>query len=475
MRRLAAAVLSLAALLAASLSFADAPSTMSYQGVLTNDDGTLVADGNYNLTFRLYDVAVAGAALHTENFPAVAVERGGFSVILGSLTPLPVIFDRQIYLGVQVAADPELAPRVPLASSPYAMGLRFPVVQTQSLASSMLDIRNTLGLTATLHGRSRIGSENHSGRLDLIQAGAATPMSQWYTTAAGANLDFFDEGFDGTLFLQADGSGSGGFINVRRNTTSNGFVVDGNRAGTGDTHVSILGASRSATFDMSAAGNASVLLPTDAIAAAEMFDEPGVAAANINSPGTSLDGTVQSLLTRSITVPASGWCLVIGSLEVQAGHSNPVSDIAIFGVSDAPGAFPATQDNGFIVPGALPTGNYHFPTTVHGMFQVNAGVNTFYLLADENSGSVTVGDVSLSIVYIPTQYGLVTSTLTSEDGSAMRVGAPLTGVDEVREAEAFHRARVDREMAAMQAQMDELRRQLERVESEQASVARKEK
>jgi hypothetical protein len=54
--------------------------------------------------------------------------------------------------------------------------------------------------------------------------------------------------------------------------------------------------------------------------------------------------------------------------------------------------------------------------------------------------------------------------------------APVFGASEPREAEAFHRARVEREMAAMQAQMDELRRKLEQVESEQASVAtRKEK
>ena len=43
-------------------------------------------------------------------------------------------------------------------------------------------------------------------------------------------------------------------------------------------------------------------------------------------------------------------------------------------------------------------------------------------------------------------------------------------MDESRAGETFHRARMDRELAAMQAQMDELRRKLERVESEQTTV-----
>jgi hypothetical protein len=111
-----------------------------------------------------------------------------------------------------------------------------------------------------LHGHSRIGSETHSGQLDLVRIGDATPLSLWYTTPSGANLDFYDEALSGTVFVQADGSGSGGFLNIRRNTVSNGFVVDGNHAGTGDPQVAITGASRSASFDMSVAGNASVAL-----------------------------------------------------------------------------------------------------------------------------------------------------------------------------------------------------------------------
>lgn len=38
------------------------PKTLSYQGVLTDDEGTAVPDGDYDLTFHIYDVASGGPA-----------------------------------------------------------------------------------------------------------------------------------------------------------------------------------------------------------------------------------------------------------------------------------------------------------------------------------------------------------------------------------------------------------------------------
>ena len=91
---------------------AQAPSTMSYQGVLTDASGLIAADGPYDLTFRIYDIASGGASLWTEVHPGVVVERGGFSVVLGATNPLGLVFDRRYWMSVQVFADPELAPRV---------------------------------------------------------------------------------------------------------------------------------------------------------------------------------------------------------------------------------------------------------------------------------------------------------------------------------------------------------------------------
>jgi hypothetical protein len=211
------------------------------------------------------------------------------------------------------------------------------------------------------------------------------------------------------------------------------------------------------------------VLPTDAISAVETFDEAGVASIN-QSVTTALDGTVQTLQSRSITVPASGYCLVMGSVEVQLLHNNGLATTALFGVSDVAGVLPGTQDFQLTMPAAAPTGTYIVPVSVHGLFTVTAGANTFYLLGDETSGGLQISDLQLSIVYVPTAYGTVTSTVTSgADETVVRMSAAA----EAREAEDFHRARVQREMTAMQAQVAELQQKLEQVVAEQTDAARR--
>jgi len=95
------------------------PKTISYQGVLTDASGTVVPDGNYNLTFRLYDVATGGTALWAEG-QLVAVRNGVFNVILGSVVPIDLPFDKPYWLGVTLGAGTELTPRIELTSSAYS-------------------------------------------------------------------------------------------------------------------------------------------------------------------------------------------------------------------------------------------------------------------------------------------------------------------------------------------------------------------
>jgi hypothetical protein len=115
-------------ILAASLSLAQVPRTISYQGVLTDANGTVVPDGNYNLTFKIYDTSNGGTPLWTE-VQSVAVSKGIFSVILGSVAPLNLPFNRPYYLGVTIESDAELSPRIPLTSSGYS----FRAVNTDSI------------------------------------------------------------------------------------------------------------------------------------------------------------------------------------------------------------------------------------------------------------------------------------------------------------------------------------------------------
>jgi len=99
---------------------AQIPKTMSYQGVLADTSANAVADGNYNLTFRIYDVASGGTELWMET-QTIPVVDGIFNAILGSTTSLNLPFDQPYWLGVSVEGGTELSPRIELTSVPYSL------------------------------------------------------------------------------------------------------------------------------------------------------------------------------------------------------------------------------------------------------------------------------------------------------------------------------------------------------------------
>jgi hypothetical protein len=95
---------------------------MNFQGTLADGGGAVLPDGNYNLTFRLWNSDVGGAILWTEA-QSVSQQGGIFNTVLGDITPLNLAFDQPYWLGVQVGVDAELSPRSPLTGMPYAMNV----------------------------------------------------------------------------------------------------------------------------------------------------------------------------------------------------------------------------------------------------------------------------------------------------------------------------------------------------------------
>jgi len=107
-------------LLLGQAALAQIPGTISYQGLLTDTSGTVVPDGTYNLTSKIYTVPTGGSALWTETQPATT-EKGIFNVILGSVNPLSLPFDQKYWLGISIDGGAELTPRIELTSSPYSL------------------------------------------------------------------------------------------------------------------------------------------------------------------------------------------------------------------------------------------------------------------------------------------------------------------------------------------------------------------
>ena len=51
------------------------PAVMNYQGTLTDVAGVPVADGNYTVTFRIYELSEGGAPIWTEMMSTTAPSR----------------------------------------------------------------------------------------------------------------------------------------------------------------------------------------------------------------------------------------------------------------------------------------------------------------------------------------------------------------------------------------------------------------
>lgn len=145
-------------------------------------------------------------------------------------------------------------------------------------------------------------------------------------------------------------------------------------------------------------------IPADGISSAQIQNEPGVAQA-LMAVVTPLTGSVEIVLSREITAPASGYVLVIASFSVQALHVNGTSTGVVFGLSNST-AF--GQDAHYWgVMSSEATGSRNDIITISRMFSVSAGATTFYLLGQKSSGGTNpdVYSKSLSLAYFPTAYG----------------------------------------------------------------------
>ena len=122
------ALLGFVALLAALIALpaaaiASVPTSTTLEGVLMSSGGAPAADGDYDVTFGLYDAATNGNSVWSEGPVKVTVTSGRFSYALGNSKALDagtIAAAPSLFLGVKVGADPEL-PRQPVRSVFFAL------------------------------------------------------------------------------------------------------------------------------------------------------------------------------------------------------------------------------------------------------------------------------------------------------------------------------------------------------------------
>lgn len=385
MKRLAF-VLVLLPLLLAGPALAAGPLTMSYQGVLMDNGGALLPDGDYSLTFRIYSVASSGSALWTETQNPVAVSRGGFSVVLGSVVAIQLPFDAPYYLGIQVGASAELAPRVRLASSPYAMSVWVPGAVTATSEARL----------SSFPGGSYYG--DGGGYLHLLGDAGGWNFDLEPRFAAGGGAYMYVGGANGS-YMQWTGDGGGG----------------------GGGSLDIGGSGSASYFRTSEGGDAAVQLPPDAVSAAEILDEPGIAQNHYYGSVYFYTGTPSvtvDILSVSITIPAPGYIVLTADAQFGLFTAGAYAGAQITNVSGAAEDY----SHYFFVGGAsVSSGTVtagYVPVSIHRTYYESAaGTYTFYFQGwnGYNATAAYAWDPTLTALYTPTSYGSVVTSATAAE------------------------------------------------------------
>lgn len=216
-------------LFAFQMSFAEIPTTMSYQGVLKDASGDAVPDGDYKLTFRLTTAPNNSILLWEEVHESVAVENGIFNVILGSITPLDLPFDEPYYLGISMGDDSELTPRIALTSSAYGLSARSVNGEANVFPSRGNVGIGTLEPNAGVHVVADEASNGSSEAQGIFQP-AIFEITNSNNSLKAMEASTQGDGWAG--YFQGLGSASKG-VWVSTASGQPGLVVEGGNAGIG--------------------------------------------------------------------------------------------------------------------------------------------------------------------------------------------------------------------------------------------------
>ncbi len=111
-----------------NIAYSDVPSQMNYQFRLTDSVGENVPDGNYSVTFVIFNDSIGGDTIWAEG-RLVSAKDGIVNVILGEIVPIPdvALQAQNKWLVIQVGLDKVIVPRTRLAS--FQEQSELPVVQ----------------------------------------------------------------------------------------------------------------------------------------------------------------------------------------------------------------------------------------------------------------------------------------------------------------------------------------------------------
>jgi hypothetical protein len=218
---------------------------------------------------------------------------------------------------------------------------------------------------------------------------------------------------------------------------------------------------------MTVGGNSSVRLPTNAIAAAEILDEPGISQDRFVGTRTVVGGAFNDNVSTTLSTPASGYVVVEGAGQHVYGGTNNAQNWADCWISM--GASATDVDPNYAVRSGITgySGTPALPTlsevvSVHRTFFLGAGTYTFHFESKGQSvggGTNQIVNPTITATYYPTSYGTVNAIVSGPEASPFAKAAPVGGASalvDLRELE-LRAAKADAEAERAQRAVLEAR------------------
>jgi hypothetical protein len=140
---------------------------MNYQGRLDDANGDPVADGNYSVTFRLFNASSGGSSLWDETQTVTTVD-GVFSVLLGSLDTIPefIWYQDSSFLEIQPQGSDPVFPRSLLSVVPYSWRSK-----NADLVGGMTgsELEESAEIQSALSAHTAIPNAHHDKTIDASQ------------------------------------------------------------------------------------------------------------------------------------------------------------------------------------------------------------------------------------------------------------------------------------------------------------------
>ncbi len=196
-----------------------APRLVNYQGYLTDTLSNPITNPSLSMVFSIWNSSAAGTQKWTET-QSVAVEKGIFHVLLGSITPIPdTVFTASTtrYLQISIAGNP-LTPRTRVVSAPYAYTSTYAdtALYAANVATGNLDDRYVNVL-----GRDSIYANSPSPTFTVSTYGSGMGVYAWRDTTLLTNpvITGLNNGSGAGLYGTAtqDDNGSAGVIGKHSN------------------------------------------------------------------------------------------------------------------------------------------------------------------------------------------------------------------------------------------------------------------